>query len=92
MWCRADSANGYLCDFNIYTGRTSDTVEKNLAFSVVTKLYQPLYGKWYKVFFDNFFTTLNLIEHLYQKNVQACGTFRSGRKAFPAELLDKKKN
>ena len=27
MWCRADSVNGYLCNFGIYTGKTgADTI------------------------------------------------------------------
>ena len=90
MWCRADSGNGYLCDFDIYVGRTSDGIEHDLAFSVVTKLCQTLYGKWHKVFLDNFFTTLKLVEHLFENKVLSCGTFRSGRKGFPKELFDKK--
>ena len=30
MWCRADSHSGYLCDFNIYSGKNKDGVEKGL--------------------------------------------------------------
>ena len=38
MWCRADGINGYLNDFEIYTGKSGEGVTNDLGFSVVTKL------------------------------------------------------
>ena len=38
MWCRADGVNGYLNDFEIYTGKSGEGVTNDLGFSVVTKL------------------------------------------------------
>ena len=37
VWVRADSHNGYLCNFEIYTGK-EDSVETNLGAKVVKKL------------------------------------------------------
>ena len=92
MWCRADSVSGYMCDFNICTGKTDKGVQHDLGFSVVTKLCSIIYGKWHEVFFDNFFTSLPLIQTLFTNKTISCGTLRSGRKEFPKEMYDKKSN
>ena len=42
VWVRADSQNGYLCNFDIYTGKES--VETNLGAKVVKKLLRTLVG------------------------------------------------
>ena len=45
IWVRADSHNGYVCEFECYTGRKDDgTVEKGIGGSVVTKLTKDLWG------------------------------------------------
>ena len=38
MWCRADSTNGYLCEFDIYTGKSPQGVQHGLGYSAVTTL------------------------------------------------------
>lgn len=91
MWCRADSKSGYLSDFDIYVGRSAEGAEKNLGYSVVTRLCRLIYGKWHTVYFDNFFTSLSLIEELFSNKVISCGTVRSGRRGFPKEMFDKAK-
>lgn len=91
MWCRADGVNGYLCDFNIYTGRNADGVEYGLGYNVVTKLCQEIYGKWHKIIFDNFFTGIELAQELFTKKTLCSGTIRSNRRVFPKQLCDKKK-
>lgn len=89
VWCRADSHSGYLCDFDIYTGRHRDGIQRGLGYSVVTRLCREIEGKWYNVYFDNFFTSYPLLEDLYSKKILACGTVRQGGKEFPAVLFDK---
>lgn len=89
MWCRADSSNGYLCEFSIYTGKSGQGVEHGLGYTVVSNLCQHIKGNWYIIFCDNFFTSAKLIEDLYQNKILCCGTLRSGRKGFPGELFDK---
>ena len=92
MWCRADSINGYLNDFEIYTGKSGEGVTQDLGYSVVTKLCSVLYGKWHEVYFDNFFTSLELLQTLFCNKTLSCGTLRSGRRGFPKEMYDKKEN
>lgn len=49
MWCRADSTNGYLCEFDIYTGKSPQGVQHGLGYSVVTKLCQHVQSHWYAI-------------------------------------------
>lgn len=61
IWVRADK-EGYLCDFQIYTGKEGNKIEHNLGERVVTDLTEELQGKGYHVYFDNFFTSVHLVE------------------------------
>ena len=89
LWCRADSTNGYLCDFDVYTGKQPSGVQHGFGYTVVSKLCQNIKGKWYCVFFDSFVTSCKLIEDLYSDKILCCGTVRQGRKEFPPALFDK---
>ena len=89
LWCWADSTNGYLCDFDVYTGKQPRGVQHGLGYTVVSNLCQHIRGKWYSVFFDNFFTSCKLIEDLYSHKIICCGTVRQGRKEFPPAQFDK---
>ena len=82
IWVRADSVNGYVCDFSVYTGREEE-VERDLGAKVVKRLVQPLAGGNYHVYFDNYFSTVKLFEDLLENRVYACGTFRRDRKGVP---------
>ena len=54
VWCRADSHNGYLCEFQVYTGAAGSS-EMGVGASVVLDLAKELEGKQYHLYFDNFF-------------------------------------
>ena len=54
IWVRADSHNGYICQFECYTGRKGDTTEVGLGGSVVTRLTRDLVGKNYHIYMDSF--------------------------------------
>ena len=49
MWVRADSHNGCLCNFDIYTGN-EESAEVNLGAKVVKKLLTTLVGKRYHLY------------------------------------------
>ena len=72
-WVRADSVSGYMFDFNIYEGK-DDIQGKGLGYKVVTSLCEELYDKNYWIFFDNFFTSIPLMEDLLERQTFACGT------------------
>ena len=90
MWCRADARTGYLCDLNIYSGKTAGAVERGLGYKVVTNLCQEIYGKWHKVIFDNFFASLDLLGELFRNKILLSSTIRVGRRDLPKQLSDKK--
>ena len=50
---------------------------------VVKDLTKPLRGKFHHVYFDNFFTSVKLLEDLEKDGLYACGTARSNRVGFP---------
>ena len=86
VWCLADSQNGFFSSFQVYTGKESNTVEKCLGKHVVKDLTTELKGKNHHVYFDNFFTSLDLIIDLEKDGIYACGMARKDRKGFPPEL------
>ena len=83
VWMRADATNGYCCDFDIYTGALDGSVEHGLGAAVVKRMVQPLYGKGYHVFYDNFFSSVQLAQDLLQDKVYTIGTTRINRKNWP---------
>ena len=92
VWCRADSQNGYICQFQIYTGAAGSTEPGlQLGERVVLDLSKELEGKNYHLHFDNFFTTAFLLNTLLIKGLYACGTARQNYKGFPISLKMKGK-
>lgn len=57
--------------------------------TVVMSMCQDLYGKWHEVFSDNYFTSVSLLNYLFDNGVKACGTIRSIRKGLTGFVHDK---
>ena len=87
VWAMADSLNGYLYDFNVYTGATAER-ETALGEKVVLTLSESVKGKHHQLFFDNYFTSISLLEKLLAQGTYGCGTIRSNRKNFPSEITN----
>ena len=65
VWCLCDSENGYMCNFEVYTGASPGNniqAEGGLGPSVVKNLTAPFRGKGHWVFYDNFFSTVGLAD------------------------------
>jgi hypothetical protein len=88
LWVLADSATGYTIDFNIYTGRREAASDHGLGHDVVFKLIDSLKGEGFCVYFDNFYTSPQLLNSLKERGFLACGTCRENRRGFPAAMLD----
>ena len=86
VWVLGDSQNGYFSSFQVYTGKEGNTTEKGLGKRVVKDLTEDLKGKHHHVYFDNFFTSLDLIVDLDKDGIYSCGTARKDRKGFPPAL------
>lgn len=93
IWARSDASSGYLYQFEIYTGKKDDgAISEGLGYRVVTNLTNDLHPTSpLLVVFDNFFTSVPLMETLLSKNIYAIGTIRTDRKFLP-EPMKKKRN
>ena len=86
-WGLADSESFYLIDFNIYIGKDSKSANNlPLGTRVVTDLVKNYYMKNHHVYFDNYFTSVDLMETLLSKKTYACGTVRLNRCGLPADI------
>ena len=83
VWVRANSLNGYICQFMVYVGKEGERVEVGLGQKVVEKLSHELVGGQYHIYFDNFFTGVELAQNLLGDGIYSCGTIRSNRKNTP---------
>ena len=85
VWMAADASNGYVLNFDVYLGKELDGRPRiyGLGYDVVHKLIRPFMNRNHHVFFDNFFTTTKLLEHLETNDTYACGTVRCNRKDLP---------
>ncbi|PSN37906.1 hypothetical protein C0J52_19512 [Blattella germanica] len=88
IWLRADKL-GYVCDFQVYTGKTNNKVEVNLGQRVVLELCEGLENKGYNILFDNYFKSVSLEDNLNQRGLPSCGTVRSDRKGLPQLKQDR---
>ena len=89
VWVAADSTNRYFTRFEVYSGK-DNIVEHGLGARVVKSLTSDFKGKYHRVFFDNYFTSLQLLEYLEDDNIYSCGTARKDRKGFPEVLKQAK--
>ena len=89
VWVLGDSHNGYFLKFQIYTGKEGSG-EKQLGQRVVKDLTQDLKGKNHHVYFDNFFTSEQLLRDRANDSIFSCGTARKDRRGFPPSLKNVK--
>ena len=91
VWICSDSRNGYICAFEVYTGKdpAKPLHANGLAHGVVVSLLDEFFGKGYTLYTNNFYTSPLLCEDLLQKGIYSCGTVRINKKQFPKALLDK---
>ena len=86
-------ASGIIYDFEIYMGK-SNKKATNLGITrdLVMRLCENITkNKNYKVFFDNFFTSLPLLKHLKQEGILALGTIRNNRMCGAQKSLESDK-
>jgi len=90
LWVLADSSTGYTYDFDVYLGKKTASSGFGLAYDVVMNLVQSLVHQGYHLFFDNFYTSVQLLRDLIGKGIRACGTIIANRKGFPQQLKNVK--
>ena len=87
VWVRAEADIGYVSEFEVYTGRKDDGPEKNLGTKVVKNLTSNIYSKHHHIYFDNYFSSVDLMLHLLRNRTYSTGTLRSNRKGFPQDFI-----
>lgn len=94
IWCLADSKNGFISNFEVYTGKSSTPIQDfnnyQMCERVVLELCQPFFSTGRIIVFDNFFTTYKLMKGLRNHGLYSCGTVRGNRKGLPVILANKK--
>ena len=83
VWVPADSTNGYFSRFEVYTGK-NNTTEHGLGARVMKSLTSDLKGKYHHVYFDNYFTSLKLLEDLEKDNTPAALQGKIARVSLPS--------
>ena len=86
LWAMSDAKNGYMYNFEVYTGKKGNCVEKKLGARVVKTLTSPYIYTHRHIYFDNFFTSVELLIDLLNCGLYGCGTVRSNRCGFPEPL------
>jgi hypothetical protein len=82
MWSLSASTDGYCCQLEPYqdAGSEMKIVTLGLGESVVVDLISKLpQGLHYHVYADNFFSSLNLVDHLTQSSIGYTGKIRENR-------------
>lgn len=78
IWCLCDD-KGYLFNFSVYTGRSQRPTEPlgtNVVNNMISTIDSP---SSYRLYFDNFFTSVPLLVNLRDKGFRATGTIRENR-------------
>ena len=88
VWARADASNGYVSAFQVYTGKERNTTEHGLGANVVYTLTEDLHNSYRHVYFDNYFSGVDLLLGLLRNGLYGCGTLRANRKGFPPQLKE----
>ncbi|XP_062614405.1 piggyBac transposable element-derived protein 4-like [Saccostrea cucullata] len=85
VWLRCDSLSGFCHQLDLYLGR-DQYKGVPVGQTVVFKLTEELKGKNHHVFFDSFFTSVELAKGLLARKIFCCGTIVRNRKGFPSDL------
>ncbi|KAL0182470.1 hypothetical protein M9458_021845, partial [Cirrhinus mrigala] len=81
VWVRAGTS-GYMYRFELYQGASGgrgDVGELGMAAEVVVRLCSDIHNNGHKVFFDNYFCSMPLLEKLREYGIESTGTCRSNR-------------
>ena len=83
---RAEAGNGYVSAFDVYTGKKGQAVEHGLGARVVKQLSSDLHHTYQHLYFDNYFSSVNLLLDLWRNGLYGCGTMRTNPKGFSKQL------
>ena len=82
--------SGYCYHFKTYTGQDKTPGIESVSVSVDIQLVEPLLGKGYTTFLDNWYSSLNLFKLFHGKNRIVVGTERKNQDNMPKKLASYK--
>jgi hypothetical protein len=86
FWLACDSDNYYCWNIQFYCGRDGEDRDVPLGEHVVMSLTENLRRSGRNVTCDNFFTSINLAQRLYEMDMTVVGTVRANRRELPRPL------
>ncbi|XP_021711432.1 piggyBac transposable element-derived protein 1-like isoform X2 [Aedes aegypti] len=90
VWCLSCVDCDYVCNLQVYTGKKDKQSEKGQGKRIVNDLIEPFIFTGREVTTDNFFTSTELAEELWEKNIMLTGTVRHNKKELPPEFVASK--
>ena len=89
-----ESSTGYVWNFFIYAGKDTQYLEKYMdkpvSARIVFCLIDPLLGKGYRLYTDNFYTSPTLADALVDHETELVGTVRITRADVPKKIKESK--
>ena len=85
VWGMADARNGYIYNFNVYTGATGNR-EMVLGEKAVLTLAEFVKGRHHQLYFDNYFASITLLTKLLSEGTYRCGMIRTNTKQYPSKI------
>ncbi|KAG5897325.1 hypothetical protein JTB14_022064 [Gonioctena quinquepunctata] len=89
VWVIADAKTENMLKFSVYECKSTGSVDDTLGARVVKDLWEKYIDKGYCLYFDNVFSTFDLVKGLLERKIFCCGTFRSDRKRYSCDLKTK---
>ena len=86
IWMAVDAENGFVTNLEVHTGKKEGSIEKGLGSSVVQSLTKAFHSTYRHIYFDNFFSSVDLLLDLCRVGLYGCGTLRMNRRGFPEQL------
>ena len=86
IWIRCDSKSGFMHQFEFYLGKKASPRPSSmgLMFDIVDRLTRRLHGQFFRIYFDNAYTSVHLLLYLLENDIYSCGTCVMNRKLMPA--------
>lgn len=93
LFCRCDSQSGYLHQLEVYLGKLRELpTTRGVYFDVIDRLTQDVQGKYFRIYYDNLYTSIPLALYLLENKTYSTGTIRVNRKLVPKQWPSRKLN
>lgn len=83
FWMRSDAKSGYCYELDLYTGKKSEDSEYGLGETIVLNLSEKISHLRVRLAFDNYFSSVRLIEKLHNNGNFSVATVRCNSKNLP---------